>query len=324
MLLKQRTKILILLLILSSSLFSFEKVGTTSFQFLKVMTSARATSMAGAFTTLASSSDAVFYNPAGLTRVSKFSASFGYLDYFMDVNHMSFSAAYSFDQIGTFGLFGMVADMGEVFETKSSLLGFDANGNYNPGLTGNVLNPQSMVLGLSYAYDLNDRFTFGLSIKYASEDLVLKKTSALIFDGGFIYKTGFKSIVIGAAIRHFGQDIQFEESSYPLPQTFNIGISSYLFSNEDPLISDIGDNSLLISYDLVQPRDYDQQHALGLEYSFSEFVYLRGGYLFNGDQEDFSAGLGLRYKDYRVDYSYNNMGEYFGDTHRFTISFEIN
>lgn len=324
MLFMYRKKVIILLLFVSSSIFSFEKVGTTSFQFLKVVTTARASSMAGAFTTLASSSDAVFWNPAGLTRVSNFGASFGYLDYFMDVTHMSFSAAYSIDQLGTFGLFGMISDVGEIFETRASLLGFDASGKYNPGLTGNVLNPKSMVLGLSYAYDLNDRFTFGLSVKYASEDLVLKKTSAIIFDGGFIYKTGFRSIVIGASLKHFGQDIKFIESSYPLPQTFSIGISSYLFSNDDPLIGNLGNNSLLVAYDLIQPRDYDQQHAIGLEYSFDEMIYLRGGYLFNGDQEDLTAGIGLRYNNYKIDYSYNNMGEYFGNTHRFTIGFEIN
>ena len=53
-------------------------------------------------------------------------------------------------------------------------------------------------------------------------------------------------------------------------------------------------------------------------------IYLRGGYIFNGDQEDFTAGLGLRYNEYRVDYPYNEMGEYFGTAHRFTISFGIN
>ena len=324
MLFKWRKNILILLLIMSSNSFAFEKVGTTSFQFLKVITTARAASMAGAYTTIGATSDAVFWNPAGLTQVPIFSASFGYLDWFMDVAHISFSAAYTFDQLGTFAVFGMVADVGDIYETRTSFLGFDANNNYNPGLTGNILNPKSMVLGLSYAYDLNDRFTFGITVKYASEDLILTKTSALMFDGGMKYSTGFKSIVIGAALRHFGQEVEYVESSYPLPQTFNIGVSSYLFSSEDPLLSDIGNSSLLISYDLVQPRDYDQQHSVGLEYSFNEMIYLRGGYLFNGDQEDISAGLGLRYNDYKVDYAYNDMGEFFGKAHRFTISFGIN
>lgn len=319
-----RKKILIFLLLASSSVFSFEKVGTTSFQFLKVITTARAASMAGAYTTIASSADAVFWNPAGLTKISKFGVSFGYLDYFMDVKHMSFSTAYTFDQLGTFALFGMVADIGDVYETKAELLAFDASGNYNPGLTGNILNPKSMVFGISYAYDLNDRFTFGLSVKYASEDLVLESANAIIFDGGFKYNTAFRSIVIGAALRHFGPDVKYVNFSYPLPQTFNIGVSTYLFSSDDPLISKLNDHSLLFSYDLVQPRDYDQQHAVGLEYAFNEMIYLRGGYLFNGDQEDVTAGLGLRYNNYKVDYSYNNMGEYFGNSHRFSISFEIN
>jgi hypothetical protein len=318
-------KIIFVLLILNfSNSFSFEKVGTTSFQFLKVITTARAASLAGAYTTIANTADAAFWNPAGLTEVQTFNASFGYLDWFMDVAHMSFSAAYSFESIGTFALFGMVADIGDIEETQVGSLGFDADGNYNPGLTGNVLNPRSFVVGLSYAYDLNDRFSFGLTVKYAHEDLALESAGGVMFDGGIKYKTDFRSIVIGATLRHFGQDIQFVDNSYPLPQTFNIGISTYLFSNVDPLITDLGTNSLLFSYDLVQPRDYDQQHAIALEYGFNEMIYLRGGYIFNGDQEDFTAGLGLRYNEYRVDYAYNEMGEYFGTAHRFTISFGIN
>jgi hypothetical protein len=180
------------------------------------------------------------------------------------------------------------------------------------------------VLGISYGHAMNDRFSFGVTVKYAKEDLVYESADAIVFDGGLRYDTGFRSIVIAASLRHFGGDIKFVDKKYPLPQTFNIGISSYLVSPVDPLISSIGEQSLLISYDLVQPRDFDQQHAIGLEYSFNGMLFLRGGYLFNGGQQDLSLGAGIDYLGYTVDYAYNSYGEHLGSVHRISIGVNFN
>lgn len=317
------SKYFLILTLISSTIWGFEKVGTTSFQFLKVMTTARAYSLAGAYSTLANSSDAVFWNPAGLTRISGLGASAGYTDWFMDVVHYSFSAAYTTDNMGTFAVFGMYADIGSIEETKVSSLGF-VGGVYNPGLTGRTFSPTSMVIGVSYAYDLNDRFTFGINAKYAREDLVYESAGLLIFDGGLLYKTGFKSIVLGASLRNFGPEVQFIDRSYPLPQTLTIGVSTKLIGADDPLITSLGNNSLVVSYDLEQPRDYDQQHNVGLEYSFDNKLFLRTGYKFNGDQEGLSVGGGVNYAGYKVDYAYNDYGSYLGSVHRVTIGININ
>ncbi|OGV09203.1 MAG: hypothetical protein A2499_11135 [Stygiobacter sp. RIFOXYC12_FULL_38_8] len=302
---------------------AFEKVGTTSFQFLKVIPGARANALSGAFSTLANNSESVFWNPAGLARVANYDFSFGYVDWFMDVKHFSFSAAYNMGDIGTIGFLGVLSDVGEIEVTSVDRLGF-VNGVYNPGLTGEIINPSSLVLGVSYAKNVTDKFAFGVTVKYAYENLVYKKAGALIFDGGLTFNTGFKSIILGAAVRHFGQEVKFIDKSYPLPQTFNIGISSYLISPDDPLITSIGDQRLLLSYDMIQPRDYDQMHSVGMEYSFKEMLFLRGGYTFNSDQEGISAGVGVKYSRYRLDYSFNDHGEFLDSVHRLTIGLEIN
>ncbi len=317
--------IAILLLCSSVKLSAFEKVGTTSFQFLKVYPSARASAMSGAYCTIANNSEAVFWNPAGIVKVNEFEASFNYIGWILDIKHYAFSAAYNMGNLGTFGVQGIMSDVGEIEETKVDYIGVGGlvNGMFNPGLTGKVYKPSSMVLGLTYAKELTDRFSFGLTMKYVREDLIYQKANALVFDGGFMFNTNFRSIVIGASIRHFGSEIKFIDKNYPLPQTFNIGVSSYLFSKSDPLLTDLGDNNLLVSYDMIQPRDYDQMHSIGLEYSFQEMLYLRGGYTFNNDQEGLSAGLGLVVNNYRVDYSFSDYGEYLESVHRMTIGFEI-
>jgi len=313
----------LMLLILTGVQFPFGKVGTTSFQFLKVFPGARANALAGAFSTVADNSEAVFWNPAGLARVSGFDATAGYIGWFMDVKHYSFSAAYNYAGVGVFGFQATVADVGEIEVTTVDHLGF-VNGVYNPGLTGEVIRPNSMVLGASFARNLTDKFAFGVTLKYVIEDLVYQKADAIVFDGGLTFNSGYKSIVIGAAIRHFGQEVKFIDKSYPLPQTFNVGISSYLVAPVDPLITSLGDQTVLFSYDMIQPRDYDQMHSIGLEYGFEKMLFLRGGYSFNSDQEKLSAGIGLKYQNYRIDYSFNDYGEYLKSVHRVTVGLEIN
>lgn len=313
---------IIVLLLVSCQLFAFEKVGTTSFQFLKVLPGARANALSGAFTTLVDNSEAIFWNPAGLAKINNYDFSFHFIDWLMDVKHFSFAGAYNLGDIGTIGVMGIFSDVGEIEVTRVDRLGFIGN-VYNPGLTGEVITPSSLVIGLSYAKYVTDKFAFGVTAKFVHENLVVKSASAIVFDGGLTFNTGFRSIILGASIRHFGQEVKYFDKSYPLPQTFSIGISSYLLSPDEPLISSLGEQRVLLSYDMIQPRDYDQLHSIGIEYSFKEMLYLRGGYTFNSDQEGISAGIGIKYQNYRIDYSFNDYGNYLDSVHRVSIGVEI-
>lgn len=319
--------IVVLFLLVAKQFFAFEKVGTTSFQFLKVYPGARASAMSGAFCSVASNAEAIFWNPAGITNIKGFNTSIDYTSWFMDIKHYSFAAVYNFGEIGTLGLSGIVSDMGEIEETRVDMIGVGGlfEGMFNPGITGRVFKPSSMAIGLTYATRLTDRFSFGVSAKYVREDLVYKQANAIIFDAGFLFETKFRSIVLGASIRQFGPEVKFVDKYYPLPQTFNIGVSANLFSPNDPLISSLGDDhNLLFSYDMIQPRDYDQMHSIGMEYSFKKLIYLRGGYTFNNDQEGLSAGVGINFNNYKIDYSFNDYGKYLNSVHRITVGFEFN
>lgn len=318
-----RNKILALVFVLMSyQVFAFEKVGTTSFQFLKVLPGARANALSGAFTTLVDNSESIFWNPAGLVKINNYDFSFQFIDWFLDVKHFSFAAAYNLGDNGTIGLMGIFSDVGEIEVTRVDHLGFIGN-VYNPGLTGEVINPSSFVLGISYAKYVTDKFAFGLTAKFVHENLVVKSTSAIVFDGGLTFNTGFRSIILGASVRHFGQEVKYFDKSYPLPQTFSIGISSNLISPVDPLITSLGDQKVLFSYDMIQPRDFDQLHSIGIEYSFKEMLFIRSGYTFNSDQEGISAGIGVKYQNYRIDYSFNDYGKYLDSVHRVSIGIEI-
>jgi hypothetical protein len=109
-----------------------------------------------------------------------------------------------------------------------------------------------------------------------------------------------------------------------LPQTFTLGLSGYLIGNESSFFIDSEQNALLVSYDLSQPRDYSQQHHLGVEYALRNILYLRGGYKLNFDEEGFTYGFGIAYTGIRIDYSYSDFGEFLNAVHRFSVGFGIN
>lgn len=303
-----------------------EKVGTTSFQFLSVNPSAQASSLGESISSRISGSESLFLNPAGLASVEHMDLSMSYFNYFFDIQTMALTGGYKLKNIGTIGLQCIYTNYGKMDITSVEYQGTDADGNFNPGYTGETFNPYHMVLGLTYAKSITSNFSFGLTAKYVKEDLDVSSDkgdiapSQILFDGGLIYKTGFRSIQTSAVVRNFGGDIVYYEDEFPAPQTLIIGISADLFSNGDALLFTTNDNhKLMFAFDLIAPRDYDQQYNLGLEYSLWNSLFFRTGYKINYDSEGFCCGTGIKYKGFQWDYSFNNYSQYLDNIHRFSM-----
>jgi hypothetical protein len=83
-------------------------------------------------------------------------------------------------------------------------------------------------------------------------------------------------------------------------------------------------SSLLLGVDALHPRDYTERVHVGLEYSYNEMVFLRGGYKTNYDEEGLTAGVGFNVKSgtmgVKVGYSYSEFGVFDG-VNRFDVGF---
>ncbi len=310
------------LLMISNQGYAFKKVGVTSFQFLKVMPGARSTAMGNAYSSIAYGADAMFWNPGALVNTDRFSLSASHVNWFMDTGHNGIAASYSLNSGISIGVVGMNIDYGSIEVTTVDAMGPTADG-YNPGLTGEVINPGANALGLGFGQRLTDKFSYGVTAKYVTENMEVKSRSVLMFDAGVLFDTKVKSIVLGATIRHFGPEVEYYDKSFPLPQTMNIGISSYLIAPEEGLLLNSEKHSLLMAFDIVQPRDYDQQYNLGMEYAFLDNIYLRSGYKINYDSAGLCFGFGVKYKLIKFDYSYNDYGDYLDNVNRFSLGFEF-
>jgi hypothetical protein len=323
-----------------------QKVGTSSFQFLKVMPTARATALGDAYATLAKGVDGVFWNPAGLTAAQSHQLTTTLTLWLFDTKQSAIAYALPLEDIGTFGVQLQFVDYGEIRETRADELRFTGSGSdlrYNPGYTGNVFSPSAYIIGVSYARQLTEQFSAGITAKFISESLWDRATAVIeneygetetvntaarevFFDFGMRYATGFRSVEIGISVQNLGPQVKFAQEGYPAPLAFRVGAAANLLGPSALALID-EHNRLTVAWDIFQPNDYAQQMHLGLEYSFHEILALRTGYKFNYDNDGMTYGGGVASEfagfAVAVDYSFGDMGDYLGNVHRISLGVNI-
>lgn len=314
--------------------FSQRKLAQTGFQFLSVGTDARATAMGEAFNTVEGSSDALFYNPAGLARMGSFLAlSLNQMKWIADIQYYSGTMAVNVNEgrYGVLGLSFMTIDYGEFLWTRVA--------NNEQGFVDYpewADNPTALMAGIGYAKELSDKFSVGGQIKYAyqylgkslvplytEKDTITEEREyslgVFAFDFGTLYKTGFKSLVFGMSVRNFSREVKYEKEGFQLPLTFKIGIS---FNAFDFLPGFSENHSLFISIDAVHPRSYPEYLNIGGEYVFMDMLALRAGYITNNDEYGLTTGFGVKKYGFEIDYSHTPF-KIFDNVKRLSVKFSL-
>lgn len=306
------------------NVYSQAKLAQTGFQFLGVSSDARAAAMGEAFTTVEGQSSALFYNPAGLARLSSvIDMTASHNSWIADITHQAFSVALN-PWEGRYGVFGISALTVDYDEIQGTMVW----GNPEGYIDTEIFNPGAIAIGIGYAICLTDKFAVGGQIKHVAQSLGksvipgegVKKNlvSAIAFDFGTIYHTGFfKSLVLGMSVRNFSEEVKFEWESFQLPLTFRMGLS---INALDLFIDNPENHSLLIIMDAVHPRAYPEYIDLGGEYLFMDIFALRLGYMFRRDECGLSMGFGLQKFGFSFDYAYTPFGV-FNNVNRFTVRF---
>lgn len=309
-----------------------EKRAQTGMKFLSTSLDARATALGGAVTADESfnTSSALFYNPAGLARMtSAFHVGFSNTSFIADINYNAFSVAFQ-PQGGNFGTFGlsiMSVDYGEIIPTIRD----DSEAGYRD-VTSAAFSPGGLAVGVGYGRSFTDRFSIGAQVKFVNQDFGDQFTtssttrafdeSTVAFDFGILYNTGFRSLVLGMSARNFSREITYVQNSFELPLTFQFGLAMDLvdFTSMDPNM-----HSFNLRVDAQRPRDFQEHLKVGGEYTFMSIFSLRAGMAetFVQDEErGFSLGAGLNLAVSNIqltaDYSYTEFGV-FDSVNRFSI-----
>jgi hypothetical protein len=307
------------------------KLAQTGLKFLSVPLDARASGLGDAVTSLEMYSSAMFYNPSTMADMTSTALlSFGTTRWIADINYLYGSAALNlFD--GDYGVFGVSIVAVDYGEFQRTIFAPTEAGFLDVG----TFKPNALALGLGYAKQLSEKFAIGGDVRYVRQSIGTGYTDidpaggyisknyeidAFAFDFGLLYKTGYKSLNFGMSVRNFSTEIEYEEESFQLPLTFKIGLS---INAMDFVEVDQNMHSFLVSVDASHPRDYAEQVFFGGEYTFMNLFSIRAGYSFPTDEQEFSAGVGLKqnFSNYlvAVDYSYTEFG-IFNDVHRVSVN----
>ncbi|MBT9168981.1 MAG: hypothetical protein DDT19_02333 [Syntrophomonadaceae bacterium] len=275
--------------------------GTTSANFLKIASGARARGMGETFVGVCDDVHSMYWNPAGLALLKNRELSFLYTKWLVDMSYQNVQYA----QPVKFGI-GPSHTLGFGLYNLSygEIKGYDHEGR-------SISDPQANGLALSVSnaftiYKSDDlKSHFGLNVKYITEKLHSYSAGAVAIDSGVFVEKGYFGF--GAAVRNIGTPLTFVKESYPLPLNLAIGSSfkKNLFGLEDPFTAAI---------DINIPNDSEVIANFGIEYWAANLLGIRCGYK-TGQKigSGLRFGLGFRMNIVQIDFAYAAYGG-LGDT----------
>jgi len=300
-------------------------VGKAGFKFMDVEMSARAAGMGEAFSLIGDDANAIFHNPAGIAQIQdkKFDLTFCTVNWIADISLNAFGAVANLGTLGNVGVSFFNADYGYSMGTIPDL---DPNSETGYIETG-PLDFTAYAAGISYGRRLTEKFMIGANFRYSYEHLgesgfketyesdsvwnEKNETHTFVYDIGTIFYPGFKSFRVGMSIVNFSTAVRYEydegrTNSFELPLTFKMGaaIDVLDFLGEHP------NYSLLVDFELIDPRDYSNRYHLGGELSILEILKLRAGYKFGYNEEGLCFGAGINTANIKLDYAYSKFGAF--------------
>ncbi len=300
--------ILALVPAMASATEPFAKVGTYALPFLKIGVSARGAAMGNAFTALADDATATYWNPAGMVDITRTNVSLSHTVWPADIALDYAAAVFTVPFVpGTFGVSARALSM-DPQPVRTIFL---------PEGTGEQFDAGDASFGLSYAKFFTDKFSSGVTVHFVHSGLAEKSINTFSVDFGLIYRVGLWGTRLGMLIQSLGAKVNYDDRESKMPTIFKVALAATPYS--------YGVNQLRSVAEFTHPSDNQERINLGAEYSFNQFFFLRGGYVFNADSEGATAGLGLRIdttptSSLSVDYSWADL-DFLGDVHRISLGF---
>ncbi|MFH1008858.1 MAG: PorV/PorQ family protein [Candidatus Latescibacterota bacterium] len=309
----------------------FGKVGSSGMHALKLGIGAKAAAMGESFVAVADDPSALYWNPSGIARLEGATAFASFIQWPAEISLSTLGLIYHLGTMGTVG-----------FSFSALTTGYmNVRTVFHPEGTGEVFSARDVVVGVTFAKNLTDRFSFGGTVKMVQEELEDYRDTAVAFDIGTLYDIGIRSLRLGMAVLNFGPELGFDvdedgdgeinedpndqldndkdglidedgpEAGVPLPMAFKVGVSMTPF--------DDGTNRVVTCLEAVHPNDNLENLNFGVEYAMRDMVFVRGGYRFNTDIAGWTAGLGFKVAKLTIDYAYTDL-DYMSQAQRVSVS----
>ncbi len=293
-----------------------ENAGSTGFNTLKTVYSARALALGQSLTGEARNPDGIFFNPAAILNVPGTEISSTYCNYFIDAQGGQLQLLLPKNKFSAWGFALRYMDFGKMERTEVDQFGnlvddLGTFGAYN--ISGSI----TMSQFLSKAIDA------GGSVKFIYDQLDDASAAAVVLDLGVIHHPVNERVKVGVSVRNLGfqishySDTKYKES---MPFTFAAG-GSYDFTDRH-----------YASFEINKANGENFNLRVGYEHTFSPFFQLRAGFRSNagdyysggtlGYLSGLSLGAGWNWKNYRVDYAVSSYGD-LGLVNQLTLGYDF-
>ncbi|MFP4466457.1 MAG: PorV/PorQ family protein [Candidatus Goldiibacteriota bacterium] len=308
---KKRFIIIIAVIILSGgTVFSdVGQIGTTSNNFLKILSPSKPAAMGGSYYSLASDIHSIEYNPAGISKYMISQVSFTHIQWIQDImfENINLLQPFSFGNMA-FSLNWMHFSS-PMEKTETDLLSPD-------GYTSLYsFDPYAFALTAVYAVEFTEKTHAGVSMKllnYAvNPDDDAGSAMSVMIDAGLLYDIDFlPGFSAGIVFRNLGPGTSYINETYLQPMNIagGIGYKGDIFGAEAS-----------IEY----YSDNDINFAAGGYVTLFDLMDLRAGFKGGTDRAGTGPafGAGFLFDSFAFDYAFVPFGDDLGYTHRATLSY---
>ncbi|MCC7431028.1 PorV/PorQ family protein [bacterium] len=295
-------KTLLFLLFFANLGFAGEKnVAKTGFAFLKILSNPKLEAMGGVQTSNCENENALSSNPSGLGE------NFGTSVF---VNHNSFLQGSKTNFVGLKttsdkNAFGISVRLHNVHKIE---LRNEIPTNEPYGTTS----ANFLVANFSYARKHSQKLDYGVSAKYLYEDIFRETALGFAFDFGTRVHFWERKLNFGLSILNVGKMSKLATESTELPKSINLGL--------DYRLKNLGkDFNFIFAADYQNDFGNSTFYKTGLEIGYRETIFLRSGYRFGYEALGFSAGFGINWQNYSLDYSFTPYKENLGNSQNFSF-----
>jgi hypothetical protein len=306
-----------------------DRIGTAGAQELLIPVGARGTALGGISMVFSSGIDALYWNPAGVSRIEHgVEGLFSHMNYLADINVNYGAVAVQAGDFGTLGFSLKNISFGDIPLTTEVY----------PDGTGDTYSPTFLTLGATFSKLLTDRISVGVTASLIDEKILSTSATGLAFDIGIQYRNlGIQGLQLAVAVKNIGPTMTFAGSDLLKTATASDGLRGPLTyavqaaAVDLPSSMEIGvgyerkfdeKNSAELGIMFRNNNYQDDEYNFGGEYNFQNMFFLRGGYTFapQADKDptgtrsyiyDYSLGAGVHYSvggvDLAFDYAYRHV-----------------
>lgn len=301
------------------------RLGSAGAQELLLPIGARGYALGGSMVADVTGVEATFWNPAGVSLQPGTEVMFSRMPYFAGITTNFVGISTEITDIGHIAFTAKIVDIGDIVETTEA----------QPEGTGTIFSPTLSVIGITYSREMTHQVSFGITANYINERIAEVSANSVSFDFGFMFDPRWGGVTVGIAVKNVGPDIRFTGRGFDLTaQTLgNRQVRSTNAAAELPshVVMGLaykpqmeGLHAVALSGNFQSNNFSEDLWIGGLEYSYDDKYFLRGGFNYSNQQDyilgmSFGAGVAIEMEEtiFTFDASWRDT-EFFDDEIVFT------